>query len=89
VSESRTVDQLSLTSTTTVAEVEEWLRRYGVDRVAVIDDQRAGLVAVLWQDAPHTPPRMAVAGDDLAAVDLGGTSGQPTVINHGPKEWRW
>jgi hypothetical protein len=89
VSESRTVDELTLAATTTTADVEEWLRRYGVDRVVVIDDQRVGFVAVLWQETFYEQPQMAVPGDVLRAVDLGGTTGKATVINGGTKEWRW
>lgn len=90
MSDSRAVDQLALSpATTTAAAVEEWLRRYGVERIAVLNSERAGVVAVLWQETYRETPQMAVAGDVLRAVDLGGTSGQATVINGGPGEWRW
>lgn len=84
MSESRTVEELTLDAGQPMYVAVDWLRRHGVKRVAVMPPAAGAPGGLMWQESYRVSPSLALAGDVLAAVDLGGTSGELTVINHGP-----
>jgi hypothetical protein len=84
MSESRTVEKLTLGGFQPTYVAVEWLKRHGVERVVVIPPAGGAPGGLMWQESYRASPELAVAGDVLAAVDLGGTSGALTVVNHGP-----
>lgn len=76
--------QIVIGRDTTVTEVEDFLTSLGINRFHITALTEDGQVRGWYQERAHTPVRGIVPGDVLCAHDLGGTSGLPALINHGP-----